>query len=143
MPMMDAIASLNYVALLAVTVVGFMIGWLWYSPVLFAKAWIAEMKFTEESMKEAARKGMAGYFIRGFLYTLLGTFGLAVLINAHGSTGALAGVKFGLFVGVTIAGGRLLNASVWENRSMRLMGITLGHEVVLFIVQGAILGVWR
>lgn len=143
MPMLQAIASLNYVAVLTVTVAGFLLGWMWYSPVLFAKAWMAEMKITEETMKEAAKKGMAHFFIRGFLYTALGTFGLAVLIKAHGSIGALAGVKFGLFVGITIAGARLLNASVWENRSIRLLAINLGHEVALFMLQGAIFGVWR
>ncbi len=140
---MEAIKSLNYVAVLAVAIAGFMLGWLWYSPMLFAKAWMAEMKLTEESMKEAAQKGMAQFFIKGFLYTLLGTFGLAVLIQAHGSVGWIRGAELGAFIGLVVVGSRLLNASVWENRSLRLLGINLGHEVGLFMLQGAILGVWR
>lgn len=141
--MMQAILSLNYVAVLVVTVIGFLLGWLWYSPALFAKPWMAEMKFTEESMKAAMAQGMAKKFAKGFLFTLLSTFALAVLIKAHGSDGWLKGAEFGAFVGLLIVGARMFNGGVWENRSLRLQAINLGHEVVLFAVQGAILGVWR
>ncbi len=141
--MMHSIQSLNYVAVLAVTVAGFLLGWLWYSPVLFVKPWMAEMKFTEEHMKEAMKQGMAKHFIKGFLFTLLGTLGLAVLINAHGSVGWLPGAELGGFVGLVVVGARMLNSSVWENRSFRLLTINVGHEVALFTLQGAILGVWR
>jgi hypothetical protein len=75
--MMQAILFFNYLAVLVVTAVDFLFGWLWPSPLL------AEMKITEDMMKEAAQKGMAFYFLQGFLYTLLGTFGLAVLLYAH------------------------------------------------------------
>jgi hypothetical protein len=79
--MMQAILFFNYLAVLVVTAVDFLFGWLWPSPLL------AEMKITEDMMKEAAQKGMAFYFLQGFLYTLLGTFGLAVLLYAHRSSG--------------------------------------------------------
>ncbi|HET7536512.1 MAG TPA: DUF1761 domain-containing protein [Candidatus Didemnitutus sp.] len=142
-PLTQAIASLNYVAVLTATVAGFMLGWLWYSPVLFAKPWMAEMKITEETMKEAAQKGMAHYFIKGFLYTLLGTFGLAVLLKVSGTGGAANSAVVGAFVGFAVDGARLLNTSVWENRSLRLLSINLGHEVGLFMLQGAVLGAWH
>ena len=48
----------DYVAILVVTIASFLFGWLWYSPLLFAKAWMAEMKFTPEKM-QAAKPGMA------------------------------------------------------------------------------------
>jgi hypothetical protein len=139
---MHAIMSLNYAAVVVVAVVGFLVGWLWYGA-LFGKAWMTEMKITEEKMKESQAKGMAGYFIKGFLFTLLGTFGLAVLLTGYHATGWLKGAEFGAFVGVIVVGARLLNASVWEERSLRLQAINLGHELVLFALQGAILGVWR
>jgi len=44
------------------------------------------MKLTKESMEAAMRQqGMAKVFFKGFLFTLLSTFGLAALIAAHGS----------------------------------------------------------
>lgn len=141
--MRDVIPHLNYLHVLVVGVAGFMIGWIWYS-FLFGKAWMQEMKITEEMMKEnCAKKGMAGYFIKGFLFTLLGTFGLAALIAAHGSPNWKHGAAFGVFVGVFGPVVRMLNGSVWEERSLRLQAINVGHEIVLYAVQGAILGAWH
>jgi hypothetical protein len=74
-PMLNAITHLNYLAVLGTALVGFMLGWLWYSPLLFAKAWMAEMKITEATMKAAAEKGMAKYLGKSFLFTLMSTFG--------------------------------------------------------------------
>lgn len=141
--MMHSIQSLNYLAVLTVTVTGFMLGWLWHSPLLFAKAWMTELKITEEMMKATAEKGMSRFLLGGFFFTFVGTFGLAVLINAHRSAGWLPGAMFGAFVGVFVIGTRILNCGVWEQRSVRLLAINVGHEVVLFTLQGAILGVWR
>jgi hypothetical protein len=135
--MMHAILFLNYLAVLVLTAVGFLFGWLWPSPLL------AEIKITEDMMKEAAQKGRAFYFLWGFLYTLLSTFGLAVLLNAHRSSGWLKGVELGAFVGLVILGARMFNSGVWEIRSARQLAINLGHEIVLVTLQGAILAVWR
>lgn len=140
--MMHAILTVNYIAVVVVTIIGFLLGWLWYS-VLFGKAWMAEMKITEEKMKEATAKGMAKLFATGFFYTLLSTFALAVLIKVNGSANWLKGAEFGVFVGVLVVGARMLNGGLWEQRTARLQLINLGHEVALFALQGAILGVWR
>ena len=42
-----------------------------------------------------------------------------------------------------VVGARMLNGSVWEQRSLKLMAILIGHETVLFALQGAVLGVWQ
>jgi hypothetical protein len=141
--MHHAFLQLNWLAVIGTAVIGFLLGWLWYSPVLFAKPWMAEMKFTEETMKAFAAKGMAKLFAQGLLYTVLSTLGLAVLIKAIGSPDAGKGAELGAFVGVLLVGTRLLNGGLWEQRSLKLNAIVVGHEVVLFVIQGAILAVWR
>ncbi len=140
--MRNALAQIDYLALLVTTLAGFLIGWLWYSPVLFLKPWMAEMKIDEAKMKDSANKGMAGFFIRGFLYTLFSTFALTILILSRGNPNYVKGAGIGLFVGLLLVGARMLNGAVWEQKSAKLMAILVGHEVVLFGVQGAILGAW-
>ena len=141
--MRTIIPNLNYLHVLVVTVAGFLLGWLWYG-LLFGKAWMAEMKITEEMKKEqCAKKGMAGFMIKGFVFTLLGTFGLAALIAAHGAPNWKHGAAFGAFIGVFGPVVRMLNGSVWEERSLKLQAINAGHEVVLYALQGAILGAWH
>jgi hypothetical protein len=140
--MYNALSQLNYLAVLVTAVAGFLFGWLWYSPVLFAKPWMTEMKFTEESMKASMTKGMAGFFIKGFIYTLVSTFALAVLVASREPANVVKGAGIGAFVGLLLVGVRMLNGSMWEQRSNKLMAINVGHEVVVFTLEGAILGAW-
>lgn len=143
--MRDAITHLNYVAVVVTTIAGFLLGWLWYG-LLFGKMWMAEMKITPEKMEECRQKGMASYFIQGVFFTLLSTFGLAVLLASHGPTGTpnwKHGAAIGAFVGVFIAAMRVTNGATWEDKSVKLRVINAAHEVAMFTVQGAILGLWR
>jgi hypothetical protein len=142
--MRDVIIHLNYVHVLIVTVAGFIFGCLWSHGPLFGKQWMAEMKLTTESMEAAMRKqGMAKFFIKSFVLTLLGTFGLAALIAAHGAVDWKHGAAFGAFVGLFGPGVRELSAACWENKSAKLQAINLGHEVAVYALQGALLGAWR
>ena len=141
--MVYALRHLEFLPVFSTAVIGFLLGWLWYSPVLFAKPWMVEMKFTAESMKGFGGAAMAQMFATGFAYTLLSTLALAALISVNHSAGALKGAEFGAFVGLMIVGTRLLNGGLWEQRSRRLQAINVGHEVALFTLQGAILAVWH
>ncbi len=141
--MIHTILTLNYVAVGTIALAGFMLGWLWYSPLLFARAWMREMKLTPEKMREIPARGVAKYFGTAFGYMLFSTFGLAVLIRCQGVTHWLSGTGYGLFVGGFVLGVRLLNSSMWEQRSWRLQAITIGHEIALFTLQGALLAVWN
>lgn len=132
----------NYVAILVVTIASFLFGWLWYSPLLFAKAWMAEMKFTPEKM-QAAKPGMARLMATSLLYTLASTFAVASIITAHRSESALKGAMYGGFLGALVVAPRLLNGGLWENRSVRLQAITVGHEFALFVLQGAVFAAWH
>lgn len=141
--MRDAIAHLNYVSVLVVAAVGFVLGWLWYSA-LFGKAWMAEKKITPEMVEAAkAKGGMGANFVKSFVFTLLGTFGLAVVMHAHGVPNWKHGAAVGLFVGLFLPVMRYLNGAVWDNQTCKLQAINAGHEIVLFTLQGAILGLWH
>ena len=53
----------------------------------------------------------------------------------------LGEIVFEVFEASALGGG--VEAHEWEGaRSLRLNAICVGHEVVMFTVQGAILGVW-
>jgi hypothetical protein len=101
------------------------------------------MKFTEETMKAAMAKGVAKLFAMGIGCTVLSTFGLAALIASHGSPNWKHGAALGMFLGVFVVGVRMINGSCWEQKSVKLQLITIGHEVALYTLQGAILGAWH
>ena len=141
--MSHAFMELNWIAVIATAVIGFLFGWLWYSPLCFAKPWMKEMKLTDESMKEAAKQGMAKFFIQGFIYTVISTMALAMLVRSHAPESPLKGAMYGAFLGALVVGARMCNASVWEMHSMKLNAIKVGHEIGLFALQAAIFTVWH
>ena len=133
---------LNYIAVLVTAIAGFAVGAVWYSG-LFGKAWRTEMKITDEQMKAACEKGMAAVMIKAFIFTLIGTVALAVLLRAHGTPNWKHGAACGLFIGLCTVGARMLNGGVFEMKSWKLQAINVGHEAVMYTLQGAILGAWH
>jgi hypothetical protein len=141
-PMIPAFQSLHYLKVLAVSLIGFVIGGLWYSPLLFVKAWLKEMKLTPEVI---AARGEGRHFEMpaAFFFTIVSTLALATIIAAHNPPSALKGAELGAFIGMGIIAARSAVNGIFEGRTLRHYMISTGHEVVLFIVQGAILAVWR
>jgi len=71
------------------------------------------MKITPESVKdEDYTRGEI--FEASFAVTRLSTIGLAALIAAHGSAGALKGAGLDAWVGAAIVGSQLINGGVRE-----------------------------
>ena len=68
---------------------------------------------------------------------------LAALVAAHGSPNWKHGAAFGAFVGAFGPAVRMLNASIWEDRSVKLQAINASHEIAVYTLQGAILGAWH
>ena len=142
--MITAMQSLSVLHVLVVSVIGFLLGALWYSPLLFVKAWFVEMKYTPE-MLAGFRNEPGGKLMlpKCFLWTILSTFTLAALLAANHTAGAVKGLEMGLFVGIGIVLSRSAVNGMFERRTLRHLMITTGHDVTLLALQGAILGVWR
>ena len=146
--MLHTLFHLNYLIVLAVAAIGFVLGWLWYSPVLFVKPWMKEMNFTKEDMKFVPKKA-AAMLGGAFVLTFVSTAAIATLITehqllvaGHPSLGWLGGAKVGLFVGAGLVAVRQGVNSIFQMKSLKLFVITAGHDVVLCTLQGALLGMW-
>src|SRR5258706_16288877 len=51
-------ANINILAVIVAAVLTFVLGAVWYSPVLFAKQWMAAQGYTQERLEEMKRKGV-------------------------------------------------------------------------------------
>ncbi|MCI4427830.1 MAG: DUF1761 domain-containing protein, partial [Burkholderiales bacterium] len=83
-----ALSDLNFVAIVVAAAVTFLLGGLWYSPILFAKAWMREAGLSEAQTRQA---NMARTFGLSGLAALVMAFNLAAFL---GPTSTLA---FGVF----------------------------------------------
>ena len=132
------ISNLNYLAIFVAALSTFLIGGLWYSPLLFAKTWMKENGFTEESLKGG---NMAMIFGGSFVLAFVMSFNLAAFLADSSdlswgiTAGALAGIGW-----VTAAMGVTY---LFERKSMKLFLINAGYHIISFIIMGAIVGVWK
>ena len=89
------IATLNWLAIIVATVITFVLGGLWYGPLLFGKAWLKENNLTEEDMKNGNNLKIFGF---AFLWSFVMAFNLAMFLNQKTTTaswGATAGFLAG------------------------------------------------
>lgn len=86
MNMQNAFHNLNWLAIIVAAASAFILGGLWYPPLMFVKRWIKETGITEESTKNT---NMIKLFSFAFILSLIAAFFLARFI------GAKAGALFG------------------------------------------------
>lgn len=119
--------------MLAAAVSSFLIGGLWYSPVLFARAWMREAGVSEEQLREKVAQTFAGAFVLSFVIAL----NLAFFVGTNASLGWGAGA--GALAGVGWAAASLATVFLFERRSVTLMVIDGGYLAVSYTVMGVII----
>jgi uncharacterized membrane protein len=138
MDMQNAFQNLNWLAIIVAAVSAFILGGLWYSPLMFVKRWMKETGITEESTKNANMLKLFGF---SFILSFIASFFLAMFIGtgAGGAFGALAGFMAGFGWVLTFLGIIYL----FESRSLALFLINAGYSVVSLTIMGFIIGVWQ
>ncbi|MFC5704294.1 DUF1761 domain-containing protein [Cohnella faecalis] len=126
--------DINYVAVLAATVATMILGFLWYSPILFGGAWMKQIGKKAEDMSGG---GPLTYVLTAAT-ALIGSWILAAIVTlTDGTVGA--GVIAGLLIGIVVSAKIGMNY-LFEGRSGGLFIITSGYHVVSFLLSGLIIG---
>jgi membrane-associated HD superfamily phosphohydrolase len=135
---MEAV-SINHLAVIVAALSDFVIGALWYSPLLFVKVWMRETGLTEAKMSKdnpIIKYGLTLVFSLVITYNLAFFLGdPAMKFSDYVLYSALAG-----FGWASMAVGIL---SLFEMRGWRLMLINWGYVTIAFVTKGVILGLWR
>jgi hypothetical protein len=126
---------MNYAAVVIAAVSSFILGGLWYSPVLFGNAW------NRENGGEVHAGHPAKVFGISFLFSLIAAAAFAYLLGPAPSlqtamtTGLLAG--FGM-----VAASFGINYQ-FAQRSFKLWLIDGGYHTAQFVLFGLVLGFWN
>lgn len=129
---------INHIAVLVCAVMSLVIGGLWWSPLLFAKAWQREVGLTDEQLDQMKPVKTFGLT---FVLAYISSYNLAFFLGAPGTTwqwGIAAGLLAAVWAVVMYA-----IISLFEQRSLKHVLINAGYIVVYFAVCGLILGIWR
>ncbi len=130
--------DVNYLAVLAAAVSAFVLGGLWYSPVLFAKKWMAYTGHGECAEGEKPKGNMGVIFGGAFLLSVIAAYVFALVLPADigPQYGAIAGAGAGLFFVATSFGINYL----FEQRPLGLWLINGGYHTLQFTLYGLVLG---
>ena len=133
------LSELNWLAIIAAALSTFVIGGLWYSPVLFANAWMKSNNFKEEDLKGS---NMPKIFGLTFFFGLIMALNLAMFLNDNATT-AVWGAMAGFLAGFGWVAMAFFITGQFERKSATYMIIHAGYFVVSLTVMGLIIGAWR
>jgi len=141
------VPPVNWLAILVAAIVIFMLGGLWYSPVLFAKRWIALQNKTEEQMRaEAAAANMPLMYASAFITGLIIAAAMA-LVFAHIANdmpmNAAHGALLGAILWLGFAATTSYATALFSGKPRQLWFIDTAYNLVSFVLAGIILAVWR
>lgn len=133
----------SWLPLVVLSLANFVLSWLWYSPLLFAKPWMKALGVDpQHQMSEAERKRMPFLFLSGLAASLLVVFGMMVIVNSVGASGFAQGVLVGILVWAGFALTHSMN-TLWEGRKIIVLVINNGLFLLTYAVFGGILAVWK
>lgn len=134
--------SFSWAAILVAALTAWLVGALWYSPVLFAKAWAKAHGYTPEkiaAMQANAARAYAGSFVA---FLLIATV-LSVFLDRLGADSLHDGAGWGLHAWLGFALPIGFTANLYSDKSIMAFVIDAGYQLVYLAAMGAILGAWR
>ena len=133
--------GINYLAIVIAILINMGLGALWYSPVLFAKPWMAANGFTEESIKEAG--GATKGYVVSIIVSVVVALAIASFAKAADSDTAIEGLMLGLAAGLGFVATTAGVSYLFESRPLKLYLINAGYPVVSFALMGLLIGAWQ
>ncbi len=132
----NAAGTVNLLAVFLAALSAFILGGLWYSPLMFFKPWKAAAKLSDDDLK--ARDGRAPMVFGGaFVLALIGAFVFAMFLGPSPAMGFAVGA--GASAGICWVAGSFGINYLFETRSLKLFLINGGYHTVQFTLYGVIL----
>ena len=125
---------INLLAVGAAALAAYVLAALWYSPLLFFKAWQVELGLSDEQAKRANRP-----------VNLIGSLLLVIAASATfalflGKVTPLQGALYGACAGLVWVAGSIGINYLFEGRSLKLFAINGGFHTLEFTLIGLVLG---
>jgi len=136
---------LNWLAVIAAALSTMVIGFIWYSPLLFAKPWTKEMgyDFNDKAKMDEMRKSAGPAYFGSLIAGFVSAFILALFFHWL----RVQELHFGLLVGFHIWLGFVatvqFTSALFTKQSMKLFAINTGFQLVCYLAMSTILTLWK
>jgi surface polysaccharide O-acyltransferase-like enzyme len=137
--------GVNLWAVLVCAIATMVVGFLWYSPALFANPWMVLMGYDPNDKAKIAemQKSAGPSYAMSFIASILAAFVLGKLISVSGSATAIDGLKIGLVVWLGFVTTVQFTNALFSRQRNKLYMINTGYQLVCYVAMGAILGAWK
>jgi hypothetical protein len=139
------IMGVNLWAVLVAAVATMVVGFVWYSPILFANPWMKLMGLDPNDKAKIAemQKAAAPSYALSFVASILSAAVLGKIIAIASVHSVLYGMKFGMAIWLGFVTTVQLTNSLFSRQPARLYAINTGYQLVCYLAMGAIMGAWR
>jgi hypothetical protein len=136
---------MHYLPIVVAALAAWAIGGLWYSPVLFGKAWMkgVGLDINDPRLKAEMQRTAWLYYLSVIVAAAVTATVFFMLRNALGIESAVGGIRLGVICWAGFAAPLKFVDSIFGKRGQKVMLIESGYHLVSFIVMGAIIGGWR
>jgi hypothetical protein len=124
----EMISNVHWLAVLAGAAAYWVLGALWYSPMLFAKPWVKMNGLKTDDPD--AKKGMGLMFGGSFVLMFIASTGLALLLQLLPGAGVMQAAKLGLLVSVCFSFTANAISYLYTRKPAGLYAIDGGYHLV-------------
>lgn len=129
-------AGVNWVAVIAATVAGIVIGFVWYAPQVFGPRWAQATGIELPQPGQVKPATIVGAVVTA----LVTAYVLAVLSRGLGAATLVDGATVGALVWLGFVATWLASGVFFERRSTEWWALNAGQAIVSLVVMGAIIG---
>jgi hypothetical protein len=128
----------NHWAILVSALILWFLGAIWYSPVLFAKPWMAMV-----GMKKDQGQSMVGGMIASLIGDVFMSLALAHMVLWSGADTFAMGALIGFIAWLGFFAAPNYPQSIYERRPFKLFAINNGYMLIGLLIVGGLLAVWK
>jgi Protein of unknown function (DUF1761) len=129
----------NWLAIAVSVIANFVIGGIWYSPLLFVKPWLKMSGVDKQVFDAGLPKALLGDLFSAIAIALV----LNQVMRWSSAIGLGSGLLVSVFVWVGFVVSVLITQVTYERRPFAFFAISAGYRFVTLIAMGVILSVWR
>jgi hypothetical protein len=137
-------ANFDVVPVLIAALAAFAVGGAWYSPALFANAWMSGHGYSPEKMTamRAANPPVRTMTIT-LVCLLLMAAALELLMEWLHIRGVKPGIGFAVLIWFGFVATVTMISNVFSDKPLRVFLIDSGYQLVALAIMGGVLGGWR
>jgi hypothetical protein len=137
--------GVNVWAVLVSALATMVVGFVWYSPLLFARRWTILMGYDPDDKAKLAemQKSAGPSYMLSLIASVLSAAVLGKIIAIATIHTPLYGIKMGLAVWLGFVTTVQLTNALFMRQPAKLYAINTGYQLVCYVVMGAIMAVWR